>query len=62
MTRQLHATVPTSETPESRLQKAEHSNEGSMSSIEFLRSTSIAAKFVLLFHLRNHSFGGHFLI
>ena len=33
-----------------------------MSSIEFLRSTSIAAKFVLLFHLRNHSFGGHFLI
>jgi CheY-like chemotaxis protein len=41
MTRQLHAAVPTSETPESRLQKAEHSNEeGSMSSIEFLRSTA----------------------
>src|SRR5260370_31271929 len=39
MTRQLHAAVPTSETPGSRLQKAEHSNEGSMSSIEFLRST-----------------------
>jgi hypothetical protein len=41
MTRQLHAAVPTSETPESRLQKAEHSNEGSMSSIEFLRSTGV---------------------
>jgi hypothetical protein len=38
MTRQLHAAVPTSETPGSRLQKAEHSNEA-MSSIEFLRST-----------------------
>jgi hypothetical protein len=38
MTRQLHAAVPTSETPGSRLQKTEHSNEGS-SSIEFLRST-----------------------
>ena len=41
MTRQLHAAVPMSETPGSRLQKAEHSNEGSMSSIEFLRSTNI---------------------